>query len=96
MEAVLETMSSCLSQPGAFSTGVSLLEGILCVAPAPYFAACLSVALATPDASARQTAFGILQQVPAEMLTHDILSDTMAQVCRTPQVSMHHPIAGGC
>ena len=74
-------MAACLSQPGTLSTGIALLEGILCAAPTPYFAACLSVALATPDASARQAALGILQQVPAEMLTQDILSDILAQVC---------------
>lgn len=82
MEEVLDTISLCLALPGAVSTGVALLEGILCSAPTKYFAAGLVVALATPDASARQAALSVLQQVPPDMLTQDILAEVMAQVSR--------------
>jgi hypothetical protein len=80
LQSVLEIAVSCLGQRGAEATGAALLEGLLCVAPAPCFACCLHVALMAPASEARSAALGMLCNIPPGMLPPEVVADAVAQV----------------
>lgn len=80
LDSVLEAAALCLGQAGAEATGAALIEGLLCVAPAPCFACCLQVALVSRPSDALRAALGMLCKVPAGMLPPAVIAEALAQV----------------
>ncbi len=77
---LLQLACEALGLPGGEAVGSALLEGLVCSAPAQYYAACMAVALAAPHAAARLVATASMSRVPVADLPVAVLLEVCSQV----------------
>ena len=77
---LLQLACEALGLPGGEAVGAALLEGLVCSAPAQYYAACMAVALAAPHAAARLTATASMSRVPVADMPVAVLLEVCSQV----------------
>ena len=80
VQQLLELVHRCLALPGAEALASQLMEGLLSLHPARFFAACLQLALASGRTEARADALRMLCRVPTDLLPAAVLADALAQV----------------
>lgn len=80
MEQLLDLAHASLSQPGADSVGMALLEGVLTLQPAAFLGAALQLALACGGEQARRDVLGMLCRVPVELLPPPVVADALVQI----------------
>lgn len=77
-DELLGLAAKCLAQPGAAATGSGIIEGILGLTPAAYFAACLAVLLRAPDSGARDALLSMLSRIPIGMLPVPVIAEALS------------------
>ncbi|KAL4425738.1 hypothetical protein ABPG75_009754 [Micractinium tetrahymenae] len=80
LQALLSLAHAALGHPGGEACGLGLLEGVLALQPAAYFAATLQLALARGSGGGGQRLLSMLCRVPVEMLPPAVVGDAFIQL----------------